>query len=42
MERVRRELKDGRNRSHWMWFVSPQLGGLGHSAMARHYAIADA
>ena len=29
MERVRRELRDGRKRSHWMWFVFPQLGGLG-------------
>jgi uncharacterized protein (DUF1810 family) len=41
MERVRRELRDGRKRSHWMWFVFPQLGGLGRSAMARHYAIAS-
>src|SRR5438105_3183959 len=41
MERVRRELRDGRKRSHWMWFVFPQLGGLGHSAMALHYAIAS-
>jgi uncharacterized protein (DUF1810 family) len=41
MERVRRELRDGRKRSHWMWFVFPQLGGLGHSAVARHYAIAS-
>ncbi|MDO6414871.1 DUF1810 domain-containing protein [Sphingomonas sp. BIUV-7] len=33
------ELKAGRKRSHWMWFVFPQIAGLGHSAMSRHYAI---
>lgn len=33
------ELRAGRKRSHWMWFVFPQLDGLGHSAMARRYAI---
>ncbi|HWX50911.1 MAG TPA: DUF1810 domain-containing protein [Roseomonas sp.] len=36
---VRRELAEGRKRSHWMWFVFPQLRGLGHSAMAQHYGI---
>ncbi|HVJ55571.1 MAG TPA: DUF1810 domain-containing protein [Aliidongia sp.] len=36
---VRRELAEGRKRSHWMWFMFPQLSGLGHSAMARRYAI---
>ena len=35
------ELRSGRKRSHWMWFVFPQLAGLGHSATAVHYAIAD-
>jgi len=35
------ELKAGRKRSHWMWFIFPQIAGLGHSAMAQHYAIAD-
>ena len=35
------ELTNGSKRSHWMWFVFPQLAGLGHSAMARHYAIRD-
>jgi uncharacterized protein (DUF1810 family) len=35
------ELEAGQKRSHWMWFIFPQLKGLGHSAMARHYAIAD-
>ncbi|MDN3566429.1 DUF1810 domain-containing protein [Paeniroseomonas aquatica] len=38
---VRRELAEGRKRSHWMWFVFPQLAGLGRSAMARHYGIAS-
>lgn len=33
------ELRAGRKRSHWMWFVFPQLRGLGHSTMARHYGI---
>jgi uncharacterized protein (DUF1810 family) len=36
-----RELQDGRKRSHWMWFVFPQLEGLGTSAMAQRFAIAD-
>jgi uncharacterized protein (DUF1810 family) len=35
------ELRAGRKRSHWMWFIFPQLDGLGHSAMARRYAIAS-
>jgi uncharacterized protein (DUF1810 family) len=33
------ELRSGQKRSHWMWFVFPQLHGLGSSAMAREYAI---
>ena len=33
------ELKAGRKQSHWMWFVFPQIAGLGHSPMAQHYAI---
>lgn len=33
------ELKEGAKRSHWMWFIFPQAEGLGHSAMARRYAI---
>jgi uncharacterized protein (DUF1810 family) len=41
MEQVRVELRAGRKRSHWMWFVFPQLRGLGHSTIARHYAIAS-
>lgn len=35
------ELRAGAKRSHWMWFVFPQLAGLGRSEMARHYAIAS-
>ena len=38
-ERVVAELRSGRKRSHWMWFVFPQLAGLGHSATARRYGI---
>jgi len=34
------ELRAGRKRSHWMWFVLPQVAGLGRSATAQHYAIA--
>lgn len=33
------ELAVGRKRSHWMWFIFPQLAGLGFSAMAQRYAI---
>ncbi|MFC7300287.1 DUF1810 domain-containing protein [Cognatiluteimonas weifangensis] len=33
------ELRAGRKRTHWMWFVFPQLAGLGSSAMAQRYAI---
>lgn len=40
-ERALTELRDGRKRSHWMWFVFPQIAGLGHSAMAQQYAIAS-
>jgi len=35
------ELRDGRKRSHWMWFVFPQLAGLGRSETARRYAISS-
>ena len=38
-ERAVTELRDGRKRSHWMWFVFPQLAGLGFSAMSVRYAI---
>ena len=33
------ELRAGRKRSHWIWFIFPQLQGLGRSAMAQRYAI---
>jgi uncharacterized protein (DUF1810 family) len=35
------ELRDGRKRSHWMWFVFPQIRGLGGSPMAARYGIAS-
>ena len=35
------EIRQGRKRTHWMWFVFPQIAGLGSSSMARHYAIAS-
>ncbi|WP_419757454.1 DUF1810 domain-containing protein [Acidisoma sp.] len=38
---VMRELRAGDKRSHWMWFVFPQLAGLGHSPMAQRYAISS-
>ena len=34
-----RELANGRKRSHWMWFVFPQITGLGRSATAQYFAI---
>jgi uncharacterized protein (DUF1810 family) len=39
IETVLRELRVGRKETHWMWFVFPQLRGLGRSPMARHYGI---
>jgi uncharacterized protein (DUF1810 family) len=35
------ELHRGRKTSHWMWFVFPQIAGLGHSQMSRYYAISS-
>jgi uncharacterized protein (DUF1810 family) len=35
------ELRNGRKRSHWMWFVFPQIQGLGTSAMAQRFAISS-
>ena len=40
-ERALAELRAGRKTSHWMWFVFPQIAGLGRSATAREYAIAS-
>ncbi len=34
------ELRAGRKRTHWMWFVFPQVAGLGRSGTAQHYAVA--
>lgn len=36
---VQRELTLGRKQSHWMWFIFPQIAGLGFSAMSQRYAI---
>ena len=36
------EIRRGAKRSHWMWFIFPQLAGLGRSATARHYGIRSA
>lgn len=38
-ERALAELRAGRKRSHWIWFVLPQLQGLGRSAMAQRYGL---
>jgi uncharacterized protein (DUF1810 family) len=38
---VCKELRAGRKESHWMWFVFPQIAGLGHSATSIHFAIAS-
>ena len=38
---VLHELRAGQKRTHWMWFIFPQIAGLGRSATARHFAIED-
>jgi len=40
-EQVRRELRAGRKESHWMWFVFPQIAGLGHSPTSVRFAISS-
>lgn len=35
------EIKQGRKQSHWMWYIFPQIKGLGHSSTAKYYAIQD-
>jgi len=40
-QRVLAELRNGRKASHWMWFIFPQIKGLGSSPMANTYAIAS-
>jgi uncharacterized protein (DUF1810 family) len=40
-ERAVAELQRGHKESHWMWFVFPQIAGLGHSEMSRQFAISS-
>jgi uncharacterized protein (DUF1810 family) len=40
-ETVLGELRAGRKRSHWMWFIFPQIAGLGHSEMAAKFALSS-
>lgn len=40
-ERALAELQAGHKQSHWIWFIFPQIAGLGHSDMAQRYAIAS-
>ena len=35
------EIKNGKKQSHWMWFIFPQIKGLGKSTIAKYYALAD-
>jgi uncharacterized protein (DUF1810 family) len=41
IDAVREELRRGRKTSHWMWFVFPQIAGLGMSATSQRYALAS-
>jgi uncharacterized protein (DUF1810 family) len=38
-DRALAELKSGRKRTHWMWYIFPQIDGLGYSATAKHYSV---
>lgn len=40
-DRALAEVRAGAKRSHWMWYIFPQIAGLGHSPMAQRYAITD-
>jgi uncharacterized protein (DUF1810 family) len=40
-DRALQEIRQGRKRSHWIWYIFPQIAGLGHSAMSQRYAIAS-
>ena len=40
-EQALREIRGGRKRSHWMWYIFPQIQGLGFSSTAQYYAIRD-
>lgn len=35
------EIKEGHKRSHWIWYIFPQIQGLGYSSMSQFYAIKD-
>ncbi len=39
LESVLQELKQGRKQTHWMWYVFPQISGLGRSEISRYYSI---
>lgn len=41
IEDVKEELRSGRKRTHWMWYVFPQMEGLGRSQMSQRYAISS-
>jgi uncharacterized protein (DUF1810 family) len=41
-DRALAEVRNGQKRSHWMWFIFPQIDGLGFSSTAKHYAIKSA
>jgi len=40
-EQVLSELRSGKKKTHWMWYIFPQTAGLGHSTTAEYYAISD-
>ena len=40
-DRALQEIRSGRKRSHWMWYIFPQIQGLGYSSTAQYYAIRD-
>ena len=40
-ETALKEIRQGRKKSHWIWYIFPQLKGLGFSEMAQYYGIAD-
>lgn len=40
-DRALNEIKNGKKVSHWMWYIFPQIAGLGHSSTANFYAIKD-
>jgi uncharacterized protein (DUF1810 family) len=41
IDEIKKELRSGRKRTHWMWFVFPQMEGLGSSQMSQRYAISS-